>query len=129
MELLEGLGRRWTLRVLWELRESTLSFRALRDACDGISPSVLNTRLTELRDMGLVETSEAGYVLSKDGRELGVRLLDLDEWARGWSRRQSKKEKPPPQEKAAKKAKSASKKKSSPKKKKKNSKSKSKTKR
>ena len=44
MALLDLLGRRWALRMLWELREGGLSFRALQERCDGVSPSVLNTR-------------------------------------------------------------------------------------
>src|SRR5438132_837271 len=39
--LLDLLGRRWALRALWELRLGALTFRALRDACDAVSPSVL----------------------------------------------------------------------------------------
>jgi DNA-binding HxlR family transcriptional regulator len=37
MALLDLLGRRWAMRVIWELRESTLSFRQLQEACGGIS--------------------------------------------------------------------------------------------
>ena len=42
MALLDLLGRRWALRVLWELREGPLQFRALQERCDGMSSSVLN---------------------------------------------------------------------------------------
>ena len=56
MAALDLLGRRWTLRVLWELRDgSAASFRELRERCDTMSTSVLNQRLTELREAGLVE--------------------------------------------------------------------------
>ena len=55
MVLLDLLGRRWALRVIWELREGRrLSFRDLM-AASGTSPSVLNTRLMELRAAGIVE--------------------------------------------------------------------------
>ena len=51
MALLDLLGRRGTLRVLWELHEGHgQSFRLLRANADGISPSVLNDRLKELRE-------------------------------------------------------------------------------
>jgi DNA-binding HxlR family transcriptional regulator len=50
MALLDLLGRRWALRILWELRDGPRTFRALRLACDDASPSVLNARLRELRD-------------------------------------------------------------------------------
>jgi DNA-binding HxlR family transcriptional regulator len=88
MVLLDALGRRWALRVLWELRDGPLTFRALRERCEDVSPTVLNDRLAELRELGLVEASEDGYTLSKHGRELGALLLPLDAWARQWSRGQ-----------------------------------------
>ena len=34
MALLDLLGRRWTLRVLWELRADALGFRELQARCD-----------------------------------------------------------------------------------------------
>src|ERR1700716_2079675 len=55
MALLDLLGRRWTLRIVWELREQPLTSRALRAACDEASPTVLQARLSELRQAGLVE--------------------------------------------------------------------------
>ena len=81
MALLDALGRRWTLRILWELREAPLSFRALRAAADDLSPSVLNARLAELREMGVVEAGDDGYALTPAGRELGRILLKLSTWA------------------------------------------------
>ena len=45
MALLDLLGRRWTLRILWELRDAALTSRALRTACDEASPTVLQARL------------------------------------------------------------------------------------
>ena len=87
MVILDALGRRWALRVLWELREEPLTFRGLRDACDGVSPSVLNERLGELRELGLVEQVADGYTLTADGRELGGLLTSLDAWSRRWAKR------------------------------------------
>ncbi|MCB9594785.1 MAG: helix-turn-helix transcriptional regulator [Sandaracinaceae bacterium] len=89
MRLLDLLGRRWTLRVLWELRDGPLTFRALREACGGVSPSVLNARVAELREAGVLEDAAEGYALSARGRELGELLLPLDAWARRWARRSS----------------------------------------
>ena len=60
MALLDLLGRRWVLRMGWELRDGrTLSFRGLQEACGGLSPTVLNQRLRDLREAGLVELAEA----------------------------------------------------------------------
>src|SRR5204863_8999581 len=56
VRLLDLLGRRWTLRVLWELRDGgAFTFRVLQERCGGLSSSVLNARLAELRDAGIVE--------------------------------------------------------------------------
>jgi len=85
MALLDLLGRRWCLRVLWELREAPGSFRSLQSRCDEVSPSVLNTRLAELRAARLLEVSEEGYRLTAEGRALGERLLQLSSWAEGWA--------------------------------------------
>ncbi len=88
MALLDLLGRRWALRILWELREGPLTFRALREACDAVSPSVLNERLKELRESGLVERhGREGYGLTKTAEELGEVLLALDAWSKRWARR------------------------------------------
>jgi DNA-binding HxlR family transcriptional regulator len=88
MRVLEWLGRRWALRVLWELREGALPFRALQERCDAVSPTVLNDRLRELRAAGIVELQAGGgYVLTPDGAALGELLLPLHRWAEGWARR------------------------------------------
>ncbi len=87
MLLLDVLGRRWTLRILWELHPGPRTFRVLREACEDVSPSVLNERLTELRALGFVELGDDGYTLTPDGRALGELLLPLDAWANAWARR------------------------------------------
>jgi len=85
MAALDLLGRRWTLRVLWELRDgSAASFRELRERCDAMSTSVLNQRLAELREAGLVEAGAGGYHLTKRGAELQDALTPLDSWAKRW---------------------------------------------
>ena len=87
MALLDLLGRRWALRVLWELRNEPLTFRELRERCGGVSPTVLNDRLSELRESRFVTRSdEGGYVLTELGKELGERLVLLTEWAERWAR-------------------------------------------
>lgn len=86
MAALDLLGRRWTLRVLWELRGEPLHFRALREACEGVSPSVLNSRLRELQEAGVVARTDAGYALTRHGRALARALAPLDRWARAWAR-------------------------------------------
>ena len=90
MALLDLLGRRWTLRILWELRESAATFRELRERCGGVSPTVLNTRLAELRASGIVELRDAnGYETTTHGAELLRALAPLNAWAASWARRVS----------------------------------------
>lgn len=86
MALLDLLGRRGALRLLWELREGgAQSFRALQASAGGMSPSVLNDRLKELREAGVVELQEGGYALSAAGRELVRHLRPLNRWAEAWA--------------------------------------------
>jgi DNA-binding HxlR family transcriptional regulator len=88
MALLDLLGRRWTLRIVWELREGSLTSRALRAACDEASPTVLNERLKELREAGLVALGEGGgYALTPLGHELRETFMPLHHFAERWSRR------------------------------------------
>ena len=83
MRLLDVLGQRWALRVLWELRDGrALTFRALQEAGGGLSSSVLSARLSELREAGIVERGEGGYALTAEGRSLLEALLPLNEWAK-----------------------------------------------
>lgn len=85
MALLDLLGRRWALRVIWELRDgSAATFRELQGRCDGISSSVLADRLRELGEAEVVERVGGGYALTVQGRDLLVRLAPLDDWAEQW---------------------------------------------
>ena len=87
MALLELLGRRWAMRVLWELRDGRHSFRSLQEACGGVSPAVLNERLRELREGCLVELAEGeGYGLTSLGQELLKRFLPMVGWAERWAK-------------------------------------------
>jgi DNA-binding HxlR family transcriptional regulator len=87
MALLDLLGRRWTLRIVWELREARLTFRALQNACGGVSPNVLNQRLKELRESHLVDLVESdGYGLTPFGHQLRQALQPLVQWSKRWAR-------------------------------------------
>ena len=88
MALLDLLGRRWTLRIMWELREGSLTSRALRTACDEASPTVMQARLSELREAGLIElVAGDGYGLTELGRELNQTFMPLNRFAERWSKR------------------------------------------
>jgi DNA-binding HxlR family transcriptional regulator len=87
MAALDLLGRRWTLRILWELRDASLGARALRVRCDDMSSSVLYERLADLRTAGLVEQGDDGtYALTSLGCQLGEAITPLQQWAERWSR-------------------------------------------
>jgi len=78
------LGRRWAMRLLWELRDGRVGFRALQGRC-GVSSSILGNRLRELAATGLVD-SEGGtrYGLTPLGRELVMAMRPLVRWAADW---------------------------------------------
>ncbi|MEP5771094.1 helix-turn-helix domain-containing protein [Nisaea sp.] len=86
MVLFDLLGRRWALGILWNLSGEVLTFRELQSRCDSVSPTVLNTRLKELRTAGLVEKAENGYALTQAGTALNQHLEPLGDWAAGWTR-------------------------------------------
>ena len=89
MALLDLLGRRWTLRIVWELRDRALTSRELRAACDDASPTIIQQRVTDLRNAGLVEKiAEGGYRLTASGRELFDLFMPLHRFADRWNKRQ-----------------------------------------
>ena len=91
MAAMDLLGRRWALRVLWELRDGPLGARALVARCDGMSSSVLYERLRELLDAGLIRKSDAGaYELTRTGASLGTALAPLEKWSTKWAAAQQR---------------------------------------
>lgn len=86
MVLLDLLGRRWALRIVWELREGPQRFRELQDTI-GASPTIINTRLAELREAKLVRLDdESGYLLTALGEELLRLFLPLHVWSEKWAK-------------------------------------------
>src|SRR5215472_15777217 len=86
MAAMDLLGRRWALRIVWELRDGPLGARALQSRCDRMSSSVLYQRLEELTAAGLLARGQAGaYRLTDLGAALAPALESLDAWARRWS--------------------------------------------
>lgn len=86
----EVLAQRWTPIILRDLQSGPTSFSALADGAPGLSRSLLTTRLRELQDVGLVETTPAPsgtrelYTLTESGRDLGPVLTALGEWGERW---------------------------------------------
>ena len=93
MAALDLLGRRWVMRIIWELRLEALTFRDLQERCDDMSPTVLNQRLKELREAGIVESAaQGGYALSRLGGQLHEALLPLFIWSETWHRQLGREE-------------------------------------
>jgi DNA-binding HxlR family transcriptional regulator len=87
MAALDLVGRRWTLRILWELQSGPLGARELARHCDGMSSSVLYQRLDELSGAELVRQDDDGrYELTEIGAKLGKALHPLDRWAVAWAK-------------------------------------------
>ncbi|MFF5076411.1 winged helix-turn-helix transcriptional regulator [Actinoplanes sp. NPDC000266] len=86
MVLFDALGRRGSLRLLWELREGrSLTFRSLITACES-NPGALNTRLKELRELGLISHDGNGYHLTELGTGLTEALAPLNSWTVKWAK-------------------------------------------
>lgn len=86
MAALDLLGRRWALRILWELRAEALGARALRTRCDDMSSSVMYDRLRELTKAGLIAKDQVGnYALTEVGEGLRGAIAPLDFWAKSWA--------------------------------------------
>lgn len=88
MALFDLAGRRWTLRVLWELSEAgtPLTFRELKARCADMSSSVLTRRLAELREARLVALHSDGYGLTELGTSLVTSMQPLLAWSRTWAK-------------------------------------------
>jgi DNA-binding HxlR family transcriptional regulator len=86
MAALDLFGRRWTLRIIWELGNEPLGFRLLQRRCDGMSSSVLRQRLTELQEARLAEVLRDGnYTLTPLGHDARESLGPVIEWSRRWA--------------------------------------------
>jgi DNA-binding HxlR family transcriptional regulator len=86
MVVFDLLGRRWALRVLWELHAGPLGARTILSRCEGLSPSVLYDRLRELTEAGLVGRRGQDYALTNLGRALGDAIAPLDAWSKRWAK-------------------------------------------
>jgi DNA-binding HxlR family transcriptional regulator len=84
MALLDLLGRTWSLGIIWNLSKHVLTFRELQSRCDGISPTLLNTRLKELKVTKIVEKTGNGYALTDIGKKLLLLIYPMGDWANEW---------------------------------------------
>jgi DNA-binding HxlR family transcriptional regulator len=88
MALFDLLGRRWAMGIVWNLAAGPATFRALQTPTGRrsttISPSILNARLKDLQEAGLVERTLDGYTLTALGHELFALIEPLDQWSLKW---------------------------------------------
>ncbi len=85
MAVFDLLGKTWALGVIWQLQDGPHTFRKLQDKCESISPTILNSRLKELRKTEIVERILEGYQLTERGRQLVEIIKPLGDWSRKWS--------------------------------------------
>lgn len=86
MAALDLFGRRWVLRLVWELHPGAMGFRPLRERCDGMSSSVLRERLLDLTAAGLVhQLPDASYALTPLGEEAYQAMRPLSRWSERWA--------------------------------------------
>jgi DNA-binding HxlR family transcriptional regulator len=86
MAALDLFGRRWNLRIVWELQHGPVGFRALQQCCDNMSSSVLRQRLTELLDAQIVaQQPDTAYTLTDLGRSVYQALRPLARWSEAWA--------------------------------------------
>jgi DNA-binding HxlR family transcriptional regulator len=86
MAALDLFGRRWSLRLVWELHDGPLGFRALQQRCENMSSSVLRQRLTELAEARIVaQHPDANYTLTPLGLEAYRALRPLVRWSTRWA--------------------------------------------
>lgn len=73
--------------IIWNLSKGPASFRSLQRSCETISPSILNNRLKDLREAGLVGLGGDGYFLTPMGEELFQLLRPFGEWSLKWAKK------------------------------------------
>jgi DNA-binding HxlR family transcriptional regulator len=87
MALFDLLGRRWAMGIIWQLSDGPLPFRELQKRCESISPTILSSRIKDLRAALLVERTLDGYQLTARGSELFKILEPFKEWSVEWSKK------------------------------------------
>ncbi len=86
MAAFDLLGRRWAMGIIWNLDRGPATFRALQKSCETISPSILNSRLKELREAKIIDRSLDGYLLTPMGKELLILLKPFGSWSINWAK-------------------------------------------
>jgi DNA-binding HxlR family transcriptional regulator len=87
-DLVDMIGGRWKVLLLWRLRDGTRRFNELRRSMPGVTQKMLTQQLRQLETDGLVSRKvfaevppRVEYKLTATGRELGSLLETLAGWA------------------------------------------------
>ncbi len=82
------LGKRWTGHVVSTLMQGPVFFNELKRGIPGISDRVLNERLVELAELGLVSRTivdqgggRVRYALTEHGAAMRPAITELTRWA------------------------------------------------
>jgi DNA-binding HxlR family transcriptional regulator len=85
------LGKKWTGLIIHTLMEEPKRFSEIHTFIPDLSKRVLNERMKELEDCGIVLRNvitdrpvRTEYSLTKKGTELGKSLQALETWADKW---------------------------------------------
>lgn len=62
-----------------------LRIRELQSRCGSISPSILNSRIKDLREAGILDRTLDGYCLTERGEELRKILIPMGDWSLKWA--------------------------------------------
>lgn len=88
LEVSSIVGRRWSFRILWELRNKKMRYGELLETLKGISPSTLAEVLRHLQKESLIRRKVHGkvpplkveYNITKKGLDLVVASSPLIKW-------------------------------------------------
>ena len=89
IELLQTLGNKWNLIIIWKLQEETLRFTELRKQMDNINSKTLTDHLRYLEKYNIINRviyaevpPKVEYSLTEHGKALLPVLLAIKEWGR-----------------------------------------------
>ncbi|WP_196893747.1 winged helix-turn-helix transcriptional regulator [Aureivirga marina] len=86
LALFDLLGKNWTLRIIWSLKDGPCKFRELLYRCGTSSPTTLNLRIKELKSLHLLELTKDGYILTPLGTKLTKQLNLFKPWTKEWAK-------------------------------------------
>lgn len=98
-EIWSVLGKAWALLILKKITENeSTRFNEIKKAIPQISNTVLSERLRELEEQGLITKKiyaqvpiRVEYSITKQTRDLGKILKQLDSWVIKWRKEKPKK--------------------------------------